>query len=111
MRPLLAAVLAALLALPAAIPAAAYQCHIGKPSYCFKYGGDRCEKWNSAKNKKAACQAWTSACIDCHTAIPECLGHTRPPAESAQCTKCSAEWSACMKRADRKFWKNRLTRH
>lgn len=82
-------------------------CHIGKPSYCFKYGGSICEKSNS--KGKAYCGAWTSACIDCDSAIAECLGHKRPPADSAQCRRCAVAWNACMKRIDRRFWPNRMS--
>jgi hypothetical protein len=78
-------------------------CHIGKPSYCGKYGGTICEKTNS----KVACAKWTAACGKCHATIPSCLGNKRPPASSAQCTSCSAKWSACMKTIDKRFWPTR----
>ena len=55
-----------------------YSCHIGKPSYCFKYGGNLCEQWNNAPGKPAAFAKWTAACLDCHNAIPTCLGNKRP---------------------------------
>jgi hypothetical protein len=78
-------------------------CHIGKPSYCGKYGGAICEKTNS----KAVCAKWTAACAACHAAIPACLSNKRPPASSPQCTSCSAKWSACMKKIDKRYWPTR----
>ena len=95
-------------------PAAAeevYKCHIGKPSYCFKYGGNLCEKWNNVPNAKAACEKWTAACLDCHATIPECLGHIRPPSSSPQCTRCNKRWLACMNRIDNRYWPNRQQDH
>ena len=88
-----------------------YSCRIGKPSYCFKYGGHLCEMWNNAPNKPAACAKWTSACVDCHNDIPTCLGHTRPLGNTPQCKRCDAKWLSCMKKIDRRFWPNRQTRN
>ena len=109
MRPLLACLIFALatLAAPHTASAEVYACHIGKTSYCFKYGGTRCEQTNTAPNKAAACQKWTSACIDCHNEIPACLGHKRPPSDSPTCTKCNKKWLSCMSKIDRRYWPNR----
>ncbi len=82
-------------------------CHIGKPSYCFKYGGSICQKSNP--KGKASCDAWAGACIDCDSAIAECLDHKRPPTDSAQCRSCAAAWSRCMDRIDKRFWPNRMS--
>lgn len=102
-----------LVAALAALPATAeeYKCHIGKPSYCFKYGGNLCEKWNKVPDTTAACMKWTAACVDCHAAIPDCLGNHRPPASSTQCTRCDKRWLACMNKIDRKYWPNRQQDH
>ena len=87
-----------------------YSCHIGKPSYCFNYGGNLCEQWNNAPGKPAACAKWTAACLDCLNAIPTCLGNKRPLSTAPQCTSCNTKWLACMKRIDHRFWPNRQTR-
>ena len=103
-----------LLAAFTASPAAAeevYKCHIGKPSYCFKYGGNLCEKWNNVPNAKAACEKWTAACIDCHNAIPDCLGNKRPLSNNPQCKLCDKRWLACMGRIDKRYWPNRQEDH
>ena len=105
---ILVAMMAAALSSPAG--AEVYRCHIGKPSYCFKYGGHLCEMWNNAPNKPAACAKWSSACIDCHNEIPTCLGHVRPPSNSSQCKTCNAKWQSCMRKIDRRYWPNRQSR-
>lgn len=86
-------------------------CHIGKPSYCFKYGGSLCESWNTQQDAPSACAKWTAACIDCHNEIPECLGHHRPDAESPLCLTCAQSWRACMARIDARYWPNRMSGH
>jgi len=98
-------------ALTLASPASAeaFSCHIGKPSYCFKYGGGLCEKWNNAPDKPASCEKWTAGCIDCHNNIPDCLGNRRPPSDSPVCTECEAKWRACMHTNDSRFWPNRMS--
>lgn len=101
------AILSGALLVPLPAHAQSPSCHIGKPSYCFKYGGEICEKVNA--RGKDACPTWTKACIDCHTAISECFGHKRPLADSAQCSRCSAAWSACMKRIEKRYWPNRMS--
>ena len=57
MRAVFTSIVVAIVAF-AAHPASAevYSCHIGKPSYCFKYGGNFCEQWNNAPDKPAACE-------------------------------------------------------
>ncbi len=111
MKPILALILIALCALPAAAHAEeGYRCHIGKPSYCFKYGGHLCEQWNNAPDKPAACANWTAACIDCHNEIPACLGNVRPLSTAPSCTRCTTKWRACMAKIDHRFWPNRMTR-
>lgn len=84
------------------------KCRIGKPSYCFKYGGFRCRKQNSVPNAEATCAAWTEACLDCHRDIPECFGSVRPLAGSAKCAECEQQWHDCMHRIDAKHWPDRL---
>lgn len=85
------------------------RCHIGKMSYCAKYGGSRCEKTNSAG--AAACAKWENGCYDCHNDIPACLHNVRPDSESPLCNSCAAKWDACMKNIYRRFWPNRLSRN
>ncbi len=97
----------AALAVPQPATAEVYACRIGKPSYCFKYGGTRCEQTNFATNKSTACQKWTSACIDCHNEIPDCFGRTRPSSTSLTCTNCSKKWRSCMSKIDHRYWPNR----
>ena len=107
------AALIALLAMPASAPAKAeeaHSCHIGKPSYCFKYGGHLCRMWNNALDKPAACAKWTSACLDCHSDIPTCLGNQRPLSSAPSCSRCNSVWLACMAKIDQRFWPNRQTR-
>jgi hypothetical protein len=88
--------------------AEAFRCRIGKPSYCFKYGGTLCEKWNSVPGAAKACERWTAACLDCHAAIPECLGSGQTVLSGTpRCTRCESRWLACMKKIDAKFWPNR----
>jgi hypothetical protein len=84
-----------------------YSCQIGKPSYCFKYGEGRCPILNTVPNKAAACTNWTRACIDCHTAIPTCLGNKRPLSTAPSCTRCSQKWLACMRTIDQRYWPDR----
>jgi len=109
MRALLAVLILALAPVtwPAPASGQVYACHIGKTSYCFKYGQGRCDKVNNAPNKAAACAKWTSACLDCHAQIPVCLGHKRPQSDNPLCTSCRKTWLACMNRIDRRFWPNR----
>lgn len=109
MRHMLAGLILSIITFAAAAPASAevYACHIGKTSYCFKYGQGRCEKTNSARDKAAACEKWTAACLDCHAEIPVCLGHKRPQSDNPLCAVCGSKWSACMKRIDRRYWPNR----
>lgn len=102
-------ILSALLA-PPACAEEVYRCHIGKPSYCFKYGGHLCEMWNNAPDKPAACAKWTSACLDCHNEIPVCLGNKRPLSNAPSCKRCDTKWLACMAKIDKRFWPNRQTR-
>lgn len=85
-------------------------CRIGKPSYCFKYGQAICERENTAPDKAAACQSWTAACLDCHNAIPTCLGNKRPASDAPQCTSCSTAWQGCMAKIDARYWPNRPNR-
>jgi hypothetical protein len=89
-------------------------CRIGKPSYCYKYGGTRCPKLNTLggtpEKIEANCEAWTGACLACHGEIPDCLGKPRPKAGSTQCTVCHDAWLACMDKNDAKFWPNRMTK-
>lgn len=90
--------------LPATVASAqAPSCHIGKPSYCGKYGGAICEKTNS----KAACIKWTAACGACHAEIPRCLGNKRPASTSPVCTTCTTNWRSCMQKIDRRYWPER----
>jgi len=96
----------AMMALPAA--AETFSCHIGKPSYCAKYGA-LCLKWNNASNKPAACEKWTVGCFDCHNEIPSCLGNHRPPSGNPLCTSCGQKWLACMHKNDRRHWTNRMS--
>lgn len=107
MRPALLLILLALIQSPPA-HAEVYRCQIGKPSYCFKYGGNLCQQWNRAPNAAAACEKWTAACLDCHTAIPDCLGNKRPPSTAPSCKRCEARWLACMKKIDARHWPNRI---
>ncbi|NOU06565.1 MAG: hypothetical protein HOO99_10320 [Hyphomicrobiaceae bacterium] len=84
------------------------RCSIGKPSYCFKYGGTLCEKGNSKKNAKGACNAWGQGCLACHNEVPDCLGGTRTNILKAKCERCSTQWQACMAKNDRRHWPNRM---
>lgn len=118
---LLAVVWCALVAIPSGVSTAAepdasaaprvYACRIGKPSYCFKYGGSRCQKLNSKGRTPAGveknCDAWTAACLDCHAEIPPCLGGVRPAQASPGCLTCTEKWHACMDRIDAAHWPNR----
>ena len=116
MRPILAILIAVATFMSASVTAGetagaeVYQCRIGKPSYCFKYGGNLCEQWNNAPDKPAACERWTAACLDCHVAIPKCLGNVRPMSDAPSCKRCSTRWSSCMKRIDALHWPNRQSR-
>ena len=112
MRPILAMlfVLAAHFMGVTTAGAEVYKCRIGKPTYCFKYGGNLCEQWNNAPNKPAACEKWTAACLDCHVAIPQCLGNVRPMSDAPSCKRCSTRWSSCMKTIDALHWPNRRSR-
>lgn len=101
----------AAVAMPARASAQTFGCQIGKPSYCFKYGGALCEKWNARADASSACVRWTKACIDCHGKIPDCLGHRRPPSDSPICSTCSAAWRSCMTRIDARYWPNRMSGH
>ena len=92
--------------LPGAVVA---RCNIGKPSYCFKYGGSLCEKGNKKKNAKAECAKWTEGCMACHGAIPRCLDGTRTNVPLAKCEKCRTNWHTCMAQNDRKHWPNRMS--
>jgi hypothetical protein len=94
-------------AVSGAAQAEVYRCRIGKPSYCFKYGGNLCEKWNKRPDAPAACQKWTQACLTCHEQIPACLGRQSTPSSSPLCNRCSTAWLACMKKIDRRYWPNR----
>lgn len=84
------------------------KCRIGKPSYCFKYGGSRCLEINAVPNRTAACADWTEACLECHRDIPDCFGKVRPLAGSAKCAECEQQWHDCMHRIDAKYWPDRL---
>lgn len=81
-------------------------CRIGKPSYCLKYGGSRCEKAND--RGPTACAEWQRACLRCHEPIGECLGYTRIDAGSPRCKTCTDNWHACMRAIDAAHWPNRL---
>jgi hypothetical protein len=87
-------------------PAPERICRIGRPAYCFKYGGLVCSKRTDIgpKRRERNCGLWTDACLDCHREIPGCLGVPRMPASNPQCSVCHDAWLACMKRIDRKFW-------
>jgi hypothetical protein len=82
------------------------KCKIGRPAYCFKHGGTLCEKTNTT-NAVGACNAWTSACLDCHEAIGACLGNRIQLRSASICSKCDASWSACMRKIDSRYWPNR----
>lgn len=87
-----------------------YRCARGKPSYCFKYGQSFCLKHNNRADAKVACEAWIPLCLDCQTAIHDCLdrlGGTIKDGSQA-CTKCHEEMSACMAKIDQQYWPNRL---
>ena len=103
--------LSILLVVAAPAGAEEFKCRIGKPSYCFKYGGNLCEKWNKVPGVASACEKWTAACLDCHAAIPTCLDNHRPPASSPQCTRCDKRWLACMDKIDTLYWPNRMQDH
>lgn len=109
MRPALLLILLALIQSPPA-HAEVYGCQIGKPSYCFKYGGTLCQQWNTTTDNKSACEAWTGACLDCHGAISGCLGTQSVPTGSKHCERCTKAWLACMAKIDAAHWKNRMTR-
>ncbi len=100
---------AALIAAALSAPASALEhlCHIGKPSYCFKYGQMFCLKDNTLPDRQQACADWTAACLQCHGFIPQCLGGTRPPQSAPLCKSCEAEWRQCMHAIDEAFWPNR----
>ena len=88
----------------AIVPANAEEesCFIGKPSYCFKYGGTRCEENTTVPNKTAACSEWTDSCLACHAEIPRCLGRNeRTSISAALCDICRTKWTACMKEIHR----------
>ncbi len=102
--PLLAAAVS-----PAHVLAETYSCHVGKPSYCFKYGEALCEKWNARADAASACAKWMEACLTCDADIPDCLGGRRPPSDSPVCSRCSAKWLSCMKRIDARYWPNRMS--
>ncbi len=84
------------------------KCRIGKPSYCFKYGGSRCLATNAVPKREAACESWTEACLECHRDIPDCFGKVRPLAGTPQCAACDQRWLDCMHRADARYWPDRL---
>lgn len=104
-----AAILLAAAALPSLAFAETFSCQIGKPSYCFKYGGALCEKWNPRADAASACLKWTEACLACHEAIPDCMGGRRPPSDSPVCSQCRATWHSCMARIDARYWPNRMS--
>ena len=106
----LIAVLATILGPPLAPPVGAIEfgCRIGKPSYCFKYGGSRCLATNTVPKREAACEAWTEACLECHRDIPDCFGKVRPLAGTPACAACDQRWIDCMHRADARYWPERL---
>ena len=85
-------------AAPRAQPVASASCRVGRRGYCFKYQGV-CE--THAVGKKD-CGAWVAACMQCHDAADSCSGHTTK--ETAQCTRCSTTWSACMERGYQQHW-------
>jgi hypothetical protein len=108
----LALALLALGTATAAAQTADATCRIGKPSYCYKYGGSLCQTRNSRGLGSGVCDSWTSACLECHAEIPACLGAGRPgfhrPLRSTSvCSRCDARWTACMAKTDRRFWPNR----
>ena len=84
------------------------RCLIGKPSYCFKYGGTLCEKGNSKKNAKAACARWAEGCLACHNAVPTCLNNNRTNVPQSKCDRCRSTWNSCMATNDRRHWPNRM---
>jgi hypothetical protein len=96
--------LAILLTLPA-VSAEPYRCRIGKPSYCFKYGGVRCARANP--KGVDGCAEWRAACLACHAELPACLDHGQVKAGTPRCTHCEHEWEACMNKADAAHWPNR----
>ena len=101
-----------LLWMPAGVgPASAeiYACHIGKPSYCFKYGQGLCEKWNRFGDVADNCARWTNACLACHENIPACLGRRISTSDSILCKTCTRKWHWCMARIDAAFWPDRMT--
>jgi hypothetical protein len=83
-------------------------CQIGKPSYCFKYGEGRCPALNKVPNRLAQCKSWTKACLECHTAIPNCIGSRRPLSNAPVCTRCSTSWRTCMNKIDKTYWPKRM---
>jgi hypothetical protein len=82
------------------------KCKIGRPAYCYKHGGTVCEKYNTT-NAVQACSAWTSACLDCDTAVSACLGNRVRLRSAPVCSRCAAAWQACMRKIDRRYWPNR----
>ena len=88
-----------------------YGCNLGKPSYCGKYGGDLCRRWNNAPDVAVACAKWAQACAVCHAEIAACVGHRRPLSDEPICTKCRTGLTACMNRMDAHFWPNRMSGH
>lgn len=93
-------------ALESGVTESAAKCKIGRPAYCFKHGGTLCEKTNET-NAVGACNAWTSACLECHEAISACLGNRVRLRSEAVCSRCDASWSACMRKIDSRYWPNR----
>jgi hypothetical protein len=82
------------------------KCKIGRPAYCYKHGGSVCEKYNTT-NAVQACSAWTSACLDCHTAVSACLGDRVRLRSAPICSRCDAGWHACMRKIDSRYWPTR----
>ncbi len=92
-----------------AAPAEVHACARGKPSYCFKYGGNRCKKSNAAADATTACAKWVEYCLDCQTGIHACFdrfgGDVKAGSEA--CNTCHEEMSACMAKIDKQYWPNR----
>lgn len=85
-------------------------CRIGKPSYCLKYGGSRCEASNTAPDVKAACAAWTRGCFECHEVGNACREGRGFRSGDIGCAACQEVFVQCLYRMDAKFWPNRMSK-